>query len=104
MKELSIPLRWYLFAVFILAITVTSVALYLPPPNRPRDGTAFLILVGVLSVIAMWPVRYAGRVVMFLATAIDIAAAWILSPVDTIMIMILGHLMYVKARNSWYKA
>lgn len=104
MEELPIPLRWYLFGISICAFIVTGIAFSLPSFTREGDLVAFFILLSLLILIAMWPVRYTGRVVMFLSTATDIAAAWILSPAYTILIMIFGNLLYVKARNSWYKA
>lgn len=104
MNGLPYSLRWYLLGIFTCSLIIIGFVLLFPSSSPGDTPTAFFTLLGLLSLIAMWPVRYSGRVVMFLSTAIDIATAWILSPKYTILVMIFGHILYVKTRNTWYKA
>jgi signal transduction histidine kinase/ActR/RegA family two-component response regulator len=103
MKNPSQPFRWYLCALVGCTLTISTIAFYLSPSLGQEGIVTFFLFLGLFGLVSFVPVRYNGRMLLSLATTIEIAAAWILPPIEVILLVLCGCLFRAVTRLKWYR-
>ncbi len=102
MQQLAPALRNYLYVVYLFGISIAGIALY-QGPVLPDNIIAFILFLGLIIVVNVIPARYTVTKTMLITTTIDIAAAWILSPIHVIVILSIGHIIHGIGKLPEYK-
>jgi len=103
MSKLPQPLRWYLLAIVVCALVISTTAIYLSSSLRSEQIPPFFLFLGLICVVHFWPVRYTGRMMLYLSTTLGIAAVWILPPVAVIVIALCDSIIPALGRIKWYR-
>jgi two-component system, NtrC family, sensor kinase len=102
MDQLPRALSRYLYITYTLGSIVAATTFYLNP-TLSGDSVAFLVFLTLSIVINSVPSRYTFTKTMYITTTVDIAAAWVLSPIHVIIIIAVGNIVHSRGRKAWYK-
>lgn len=102
MGQIPRALRIYLCCVFICGGFIAAMA-YNVSPSLTDNFMIFLVFLALIIVINIVPSMYMGSNAMLITTTIDIAAAWVLSPLQAILVLSIGNLVMTLGRRPWYK-
>jgi two-component system, NtrC family, sensor kinase len=102
MRQLPRKLRHYLYSVYICGFGVASAAFILHP-SLTDNFLVLLVFLALIIIINTVPTIYTDSNTMLITTTIDIAAAWVLSPIQAILVLSIGNLVLTLGRKPWYK-
>lgn len=102
MSQIPRPLRQYLWGVYICGCFIAMVAFIVSPPLND-NVMIFIVFLALIIIINTVPTIYMGSNTMLITTTIDIAAAWVLSPMQAILVLSIGNLVMTLGKKPWYK-
>lgn len=102
MGQIPRSLRQYLWSVYLCGCLIALAAFIVSPPltNKVSVFIAFLALIIIINIV---PKVYMGSNTVLITTTVDIAAAWVLPPIQAILLLSIGNLVMTLGKQPWYK-